>query len=71
MASLPLTVPDQHLNRVRHALCKDAGLEETTPNTRKAVMDWVKSTVARVEYEEAQEEALDSVTPPNVADVVS
>lgn len=81
MATVTLTIPDEHVDRVIHALCASADLEETASNAKRAVIEYVKSTVFRIELQEAEEaalalvltkeEALASVDDPDVAEVVS
>lgn len=71
MAAITITIPDEHLARVRHALTVDAGLQDTAANAKKAVVDHIKAVVRRVESEEAEEEAIAAITLPNVTDVAS
>lgn len=53
MASITLTIPDAALPRVRAALCSAAGLPESNANAKAAVINWVRATVAAVEYSAA------------------
>jgi hypothetical protein len=71
MAAITITVPDEHLSRVRRALTKDAGLENTAQNAKKAVIDHIKAVVRRVETAEAQEAALAAIEETNADDVAS
>lgn len=70
MASINLTLPDATAARVVHAMCAAAGLPESPANAKKAVVDWIKTTVANVERTEAQQ-ARPPVVDPDVATVVS
>lgn len=49
MATITLTIPDAVLPRVRSALCAHAGLPDTNPNAKVAVIELIKQTVVAVE----------------------
>ena len=42
MANISLNIPDQHLDRVKTALCAYAGLPETNANAKQAIVGWIK-----------------------------
>jgi len=72
VANIQITIPDQHLDRVVHALSKAGGYdEENGRNARAALMAWIRSTVLNVERAEATQAALDAVPEPDVDEVVS
>lgn len=71
MAAITITIPDEHLARVRHALTTDAGVEDTAANAKAVVVDYIKAVVRRVENREAQEAALAAITPSNADAVAS
>ena len=53
MASITITIPDQHVDRVVHALCVIAGVEDETPaNAKQVLVDHIKNVVGRVERRE-------------------
>lgn len=58
MASITINVPDQHVNRVIHALCV-AGVhdEENAANAKATVVAWIKNTVRDIERQEAAQAA--------------
>ena len=71
MANITITIPDQHLDRVVHALSKAGGYDtENSQNARAALMAWIRATVRNIERAEAQQAALDALPEPNVDDVV-
>ncbi len=65
MATININVPDITAGRVVHALCATVGLEESPVNAKKAVLIWIKTTVANVERSEAEQ----ARGPVNVSDV--
>jgi len=42
MADITITIPDEHISRVRKALCEYAGLDETNANAKRAIVGWIK-----------------------------
>lgn len=55
MADITITIPVAAETRVIHALCVDAGVEESAPNTKAYIIQWMKNTVKHIELREAQE----------------
>lgn len=70
IATITLTIPDAQLPRVRAALCADAGLPDSNANAKEAVIQFVKATVARVEYAAAVD-ARAAVVPPDTTGIVT
>ena len=71
MAQITLTVPDQHVARVVHALCVAGGHEtENVQNAKQTIVGYVKATVRNVESAEAERAALDAVPDPDVDGIV-
>lgn len=70
MANITLTIPDALLPRVRAALCAQAGLPDSNPNAKEAVIMWVKATVQAFEYQAAVE-ARASVVQSDVDGIVT
>lgn len=70
MATININVPDATASRVVHALCKSAGLEESSANAKKALLDWIKATVYSIELFEG-EESRPIIPNPDVAQIVS
>lgn len=70
MATITLTIPDAVLPRVRAALCTKAGLPDSNPNAKQAVVDWVKATVREVEYYAAVN-AQPPIVEPDVSGLVT
>lgn len=70
MATITLTIPDAALPRVRAALCLAAGLPDTNANAKLATVNWVKATVAAVEYAAAVN-AQPPIPPPDVDALVT
>lgn len=70
MATITLTIPDAVLPRVRAALCTKAGLPDSNPNAKEAVIQWIKETVQAVEYEAAVQ-ARAAVVPSDVDGIVT
>ena len=71
MANIQITIPDEHLDRVVHALSKAGGYDvENSQNARAALMAWVRATVRNIEAAEAQQAALDAVPEPDVDGIV-
>ncbi len=63
MATIEITIPAGKLNRVIHALCKAGGYEdETAANAKEAIRDIIKHTVWRIETQDAEAAASDTVT---------
>lgn len=71
MASVNITIPDDVLDRVVHALCVSAGLEESAANAKEALIQHIRRTVANVERTEAQEAALLAISEPDVDGLAS
>jgi len=62
MAEIKITIPAGKVQRVVHALCKAGGYEtENAANAKKALIDHIKRTVWRVETQEAEAAAADTV----------
>ncbi len=62
MAKIELTIPAGKIDRVVHALCVAAGFEdETSANAKQALIDHVKRTVWRVETQDAERAAADTI----------
>lgn len=70
MASITLTIPDALLPRVRAALCASAGLPDSNPNAKQAVIDWVRVTVRAYEYNAAAA-AQPPIPEPDVTGIVT
>lgn len=70
MATITLTIPDAALPRVRAALCVKAGLPESNPNAKEALIRWIKDTVQAVEYDAAVASRA-TVVPSDVSDIVN
>jgi len=63
MAKIELTIPASKVARVIHALYVAAGYEEeTAKNAKKALIAHIKTVVWRVETQEAEAAAADTVT---------
>jgi len=63
MAKIELTIPASKVARVIHALCVAAGYEdETAANAKKALIAHMKTVVWRIETQEAEQAAADTVT---------
>lgn len=71
MATITLTISDAVLPRVRAALCANAGLPDTNPNAKEAVIQLVKETVQKVEYNAAMQAASATVVAPDVTGLVT
>lgn len=71
MATVTLTIPDQYLDRVVTALCAGAGVPATPANAKKALLEFVRTTVRNVEQAAAVDAAAAAVTPPDVSGIVS
>lgn len=71
MATITLTISDAVLPRVRAALCTHAGLPDTNPNAKEAVIRLIKETVQSVEYNEAMRAASATVAEPDVDGIVT
>jgi len=54
MATMSIIIPDQHVQRVIHALCTSAGLPESPANAKEAVLRHIRAVVRNVEMIEAQ-----------------
>lgn len=70
MASITLTIPDVQLPRVRAALCIAAGLPDTAPNAKLAVIQLIQETVRAVEHGAARQ-AQPPVPVPDVTGIVT
>lgn len=70
MATITLTIPDAVLPRVRAALCANAGLPDTNPNAKQAVIDLIVAVVKSVEYSTAVR-AQPVVAEPDVSGLVT
>ena len=54
MAPITLTIPEDKVTRVVHALCAGAGNPVESPaNAKRAIIDWIRTTVANIETSEA------------------
>jgi hypothetical protein len=63
MADITITIPAGKVTRVVHALCKAGGYEvEDVANAKEALLDHIKRTVWRVETQDAEAAAADTVT---------
>ena len=71
MADITLTIPTEHLPRVVHALCKAYGLDETGPNAKEAVINFIKATVHNIETSEAEQAALEALVDPDTEGIVT
>lgn len=71
MATITLTIADAVLPRVRAALCAHAGLADSNPNAKEAVIQLVKETVQSVEYNAAMQAASAAVVEPDVSGLVT
>jgi len=71
MATIKLTIPTQHVQRVVHALSASAGLPDTAANAKKALVGHIKATVRNVEHSEKEQAALDNIAEPDVEGIVS
>lgn len=58
MATVTLSIPDQHLGRVVAALCSHAGSEPTPANAKAAVVAEIKAIVRGYERQQAQQAAI-------------
>jgi len=65
MATVTLTIPTQHVDRVVHALSVSAGLPETAASAKQALINYIKATVHNVERGEAEAAALAAVPDPD------
>jgi len=65
MATVTLTIPSQHVDRVVHALSVSAGLPETVANAKQAIIMHIKATVHNVERGEAEAAALAALPDPD------
>lgn len=71
MASIVLTIPDAQLPRVRAALCNNAGLADSNPNAKEAVILLIKAVVQAVEYNEAARAANAAIVIGTVDGIVT
>ncbi len=63
MPKIELTIPAGKIDRIVHALCKAGGFEDETPkNAKQAIIDHIKRIVWRVETQEAEQAASETVT---------
>lgn len=63
MPEIKLTIPAGKVQRVIHALCKEGGFEdETAANAKEALRKHIRQVVWRVETQDAERTAAESVT---------
>ena len=62
MADITLSIADQHLDRVIHALCVQGQVEETPANAKAVLFQYLRALVFRIEREEALATAEATVT---------
>lgn len=53
MANVTITIPDQYVARVVHALCSSIGLPESSANAKEAILLHIRAVVRNVESTEA------------------
>lgn len=71
MANIVLTIPDEVADRVVSALCKAAGVGVSPGNAKRAVIDFIKRTVADVEESEARQVYEETVVAVDVEGIVT
>jgi hypothetical protein len=72
MATIQLTIPDEAVSRVIHALCVNSGkIPEDAANAKQALVEIVKGIVGSVERREAEAAALGTIVNSDTEGIVT